>query len=89
MIIFLQLHAHLSAAEKKLADARKAVLEGATSLATVTLEKPEAENSNADQKEEITAPPRDYASKTDADEGMLSESYGLHRKSVEEPTRAL
>tara|TARA_Y100000310_G_scaffold300584_1_gene336382 strand:- start:7 stop:450 length:444 start_codon:yes stop_codon:yes gene_type:complete len=86
---FLQLHAHLSAAEKKLADARKAVLEGATTLATVTLEKPESDSNSSNQQDDVTTPPRDYASKSGTDEGMLSESYGLQRKPVEEPTRAL
>ncbi|MCO4786450.1 MAG: DUF1043 domain-containing protein [Marinomonas atlantica] len=86
---FLQLHAHISAAEKKLADARKAVLEGASSLATVELEKPEETKETDSDSELTTAPPRDYAAKESSDEGTLSESYGLHRNASEEPSRAI
>ncbi|SBS27325.1 hypothetical protein MAQ5080_00787 [Marinomonas aquimarina] len=85
---FLQLYAHLAAAEKKLADARKAVLDGAATLATVELEKPEVNSANGTDSEETTAPPRDYAAKSGNDEGTLSENYGLHRKAAEEPSRA-
>lgn len=85
---FLQLNAHLAAAEKKLADARKAVFDGAATLATVELEKPEVTSTNNTDTEEVTAPPRDYAAKSGDDEGMLSENYGLHRKEVEETSRA-
>lgn len=86
---FLQLNAHLAAAEKKLADARKAVFDGASTLATVELEKPEVTDANnGTDSEEVTAPPRDYAAKSGNDEGTLSENYGLHRKAEEEPSRA-
>lgn len=84
---FLQLHAHISAAEKKLADARKAVLEGASSLANVELEKNEETKEEVNESEYTAAPPRDYAAKTDTDEGTLSENFGLHRNTTEEPTR--
>ena len=85
---FLQLNAHISAAEKKLADVKKAVFEGASTLSTVKLSEPEVEE-EASEESSLTAPPRDYAAKGDADEGMLSESFGLHKQTTEEPNRAI
>lgn len=86
---FLQLHGHLAAAEKKLADARKAVYEGAASLSTVELDRGEQETSSVNSESELSAPPRDYADKLANGEGTLSENYGLHRPTVEEPNRAI
>ncbi|MBM6549869.1 hypothetical protein [Marinomonas ostreistagni] len=86
---FLQLHGHLAAAEKKLADARKAVYEGAASLSTVELEKGEQEAGSANSESDLTAPPRDYADKLGNGEGTLSENYGFNKPTVEEPQRVI
>ena len=84
---FLQLNNHLQGVEKKLADVRKTLNEGASSLSTVEFTKPEAEPEST--TESISAPPRDYATKGQTDEGMLSENYGLHRQTIEEPKRTI
>lgn len=84
---FLQLHGHLAAAEKKLAEARKAVFEGAATLSTVQLDKNDQSADASEDDSDISAPPRDYADYATGG-GTLSENYGLHKPAEDEPKRA-
>lgn len=85
---FLQINGHLQAAEKKLADVRKTLNEGASALSTVEFTKPEVESDNT-ATDTFNAPPRDYATKDKFDQGMLSEGFGLKREHIEEPKRTI
>ncbi|MGO3343919.1 MAG: ZapG family protein [Marinomonas sp.] len=80
----------LLATEKRLAELRKTLSEGASQLsqieipATITI----TQNQTATEKE-VTEPPRDYALTKDAEPDTLSEEFGLKSKPENlEPNRA-
>ncbi|REG81783.1 DUF1043 family protein [Marinomonas pollencensis] len=81
---------HLLTAEKRLAELRKNLSSGASQLSHIDI--PASINSQSTNvvEEDITEPPRDYALKSDAEQGMLSEDFGLKNKPESvEPTRAI
>ncbi len=82
---------HLLTAEKRLAELRKNLSSGASQLSHIDI--PVSINPQSTPvaaEEDITEPPRDYALKDDAEQGMLSEDFGLKNKPESlEPTRAI
>ncbi|MEL0613420.1 ZapG family protein [Marinomonas arenicola] len=81
---------HLLTAEKRLAELRKNLSSGASQLSHIDIPASINPQSTSAVEEDITEPPRDYALKSDTEQGMLSEDFGLKNKPESlEPTRAI
>ena len=81
---------HLLTAEKRLAELRKNLSSGASQLSHIDIPASINPQNTSVVEEDITEPPRDYALKSDSEQGMLSEDFGLKNKPESlEPTRAI
>lgn len=87
---FSDSNGHLIAAEKRIAEMRKTLADGASQLSNVNITGP-AEALNPETSEEsLTEAPKDYALKEDSEQGMLSEQFGLKKVSESlEPKRTI
>ncbi|TDO99901.1 ZapG family protein [Marinomonas balearica] len=76
--------------EKRVSELRKSITTGAEHLSATTISA-QPKSSEPDEEIPVVAqPPKDYASKEERSEGMLTEGYGLKTKSSElEPTRSV
>ncbi|GAB3476219.1 Z-ring associated ZapG family protein [Marinomonas epiphytica] len=82
----------LQAAEKRLTELRQNLSSGAKQLSNISISAPQTANPDAEPspESEVTAPPRDYAIKSETDEGMLSEKFGLPKDNETiEPNRTI
>lgn len=83
---------HLLALEKRLAELRSSLSNGASQLSHVQIapaspSTPQQELANEDS---LSEPPRDYAPKSDDGQGMLSEKFGLKKQAeFTEPKRTI
>lgn len=83
---------HLSAAEKRLAEFRNTLSNGASQLSMVEISSKPATATNPTPEDEfdVVEPPKDYALKTQSEQGMLSEKFGLNDHSTNlEPKRTI
>ncbi|ADZ91048.1 ZapG family protein [Marinomonas mediterranea] len=77
--------------EKRVSELRKSITKGAEHLSTATISaQPTSIDESDVEKVAEAQPPKDYASKEDSAEGMLTEGYGLKPQPSElEPNRSI